>query len=261
MSFRRSLLMSAAAAVMLSGTAFAADLPSRTQAPQSPYLAPAPVFTWAGLYAGVNAGAAFGSGNNGGVTPYGFTSPASGTAYVSSDNSDTRFAGGGQVGYNWQSGAFVYGLEADFDYLGTSNHSAVVPAAYPAFVAITGKNDNFLGTVRGRLGYAADHALFYVTGGLAYGANEGGSLTYYPTSTGLPYTRSGDNSNVGFALGGGVEYALTQNWTARIEYLYVDRGDKNTTYSATTGAPVGSYFVAKTHDQDNILRVGLNYKF
>jgi outer membrane immunogenic protein len=265
MSFHTSLLMSAAAAVMVSGTAFASDLPSRTMAPPSPYLASPPVFTWTGFYVGANAGAALGNDNNGGVTPNGFTTPAPGTGYVLNRNANTQFTGGGQVGYNWQSGAFVFGLEADFDYLGNNSNGGGVPsgATPPYFVALHGGNDDFLGTARGRLGYAVDRALFYVTGGLAYGGNSGnGSATYYPSSGGpYAYTSSGNNSNVGYALGGGVEYAFTQNWSARLEYLYVDLGDRNTTYSAPAGAPVGSSFVATNHDRDNILRVGLNYKF
>jgi len=267
MSFRTSLLMSAAAVVMVSGTAFAADLPSRTMAPTTPYIPPPPppVFTWTGFYVGANAGVAFGNNNNGGVASYGFTAPAPGTAYVSSGNTNTRFTGGGQIGYNWQSGAFVYGLEADFDYLGNNNSGIAVPggATTPYFVAVHGNNDDFLGTVRGRLGYAVDRALFYVTGGLAYGGNSGGgSVTYYPTSGGpYAYTSSGNNSNVGYAVGGGIEYAFTPNWTGRVEYLYVDRGNKNTTYLAPTGAPGGSTFIATNHNQDNLIRVGLNYKF
>ena len=95
-------------------------------------------------------------------------------------------------------------------------------AATPYFVALHGNNDNFLGTVRGRLGYAVGRALFYVTGGLAYGGNTGGgSVTYYPTAGGpFAYTSSGNNSNVGYAVGGGLEYAFTPNWSGRVEYLY-----------------------------------------
>jgi outer membrane immunogenic protein len=266
MSFRTSLLMSTVAVVLASGTAFAADLPSRTSAPAMPYIPPPPVFTWTGFYVGANAGVAFGNGNNGSVTPYGFTSPAPGTGYTSgSSSSNTSFTGGGQVGYNWQSGALVFGLEADFDYLGNNSNSATVPssASTPYFVAVHGNNDNYLGTVRGRLGYAVDRALFYVTGGLAYGGNGGGgSVTYYPSSGGpYAYTSSGNNSNVGYVVGGGLEYAFTPNWTARIEYLFVDRGNKSTTYLAPTGAPSGSYFVTNNRNQDNLVRVGLNYKF
>lgn len=261
MPFRTSLLMSATAAVMISGAAFAADLPSRTNAPAplTPYLAPTPVFTWTGFYVGVNAGAAFGNNDNGGVTPYGLGTP---TAHVSSGSTNTTFTGGGQIGYNWQSGAFVYGLEADFDYLGNNGAGVSSVGATPYFVALNGGNDDFLGTVRGRLGYAVDRALFYVTGGLAYGSGGGGgSVNYYPTSGGpYAYTSSGNNWNVGYALGGGVEYALTQNWSARIEYLYVDRSNK-TTYSAPSGAPLGSYFSATNPEKDNVVRVGLNYKF
>ena len=177
MSVRSSLLLSAAVAVMASGSAFAADLPSRTEAPPVPYIAAPPVFTWTGFYIGVNAGAAFGSNNNSSFAPYGF-SGGPGTAYLSSGNNNTAFTGGGQVGYNWQTGSLVFGLEADFDYLGNNHNSVGVPtgASAPYFVAVNGNNDNFLGTVRGRFGYAVDRALFYVTGGLAYGGGNKAGL-------------------------------------------------------------------------------------
>lgn len=265
MSIRTKLLLSAAAAVMASGSAFAADLPSRTEAPPAPYIAPPPIFTWTGFYIGVNAGASFGSGNNNDFVSHGFSSGAPGTRYVSSGNNDTNFTGGGQVGYNWQAGPLVYGLEADFDYLGSQHGSIGVPsgAHTPYFVAVNGNNNNYLGTVRGRLGYAVDRALFYVTGGLAYGGSAGGgSVTYYPSSGGpYAYTSSGNNSNVGYAVGGGVEYAFTPNWTARVEYLYVNRGNKTLTYAAPVGAPSGTYFVSSRKTADNLLRVGVNYKF
>lgn len=267
MSFRTSLLMSAAAAVLMSGGAFASDLPSR-MAPPAPYIPPPPpppVFTWTGFYIGANAGVAFGNGNNGSVTPYGFTAPAPGTGYVANGNSNSQFTGGGQIGYNWQTGPLVLGLEADFDYLGNNTNSVTVPgsATPPYFVAIHKNNDNFLGTVRGRLGYAIDRALIYATGGLAYGGNGGGgSVTYYPTSGGpYAYSSSGHNSDIGYVVGGGLEYAFTPHWTARAEYLYVDRGNKNVTYLAPTGAPLGSSFVVNNRNRDNIVRVGLNYKF
>jgi outer membrane immunogenic protein len=261
-----NLLMSAAAAVMMSGTAFASDLPSRTMAPPAPgYLAPTPVFTWTGFYVGVNAGAAFGNSNNNSVTPYGFGVGAPGTGYTSGGNNNARFTGGGQIGYNWQIGSFVYGLETDFNYLGHNNNGVSVPASAttPYFVAVNRSESDYFGTVRGRLGYAVDRALFYVTGGLAYGGNgSNGSVTYFPTSGGpYTYTSSGNNSDIGYTFGGGVEYAFTPNWSAKVEYLYVNRGNGNTTYIAPVGAPAGTSFVAKNHNDDNIVRVGLNYKF
>ena len=268
MSVRTSLLLSAAVAAMASSSAFAADLPSRSMAPAAPYIAAPPVFTWTGFYIGVNAGAAFGS-KNGGVGAFGFTAPAPGTGFVGSNSNDTRFTGGGQIGYNWQVGALVYGLEADFNYLGNNgNNNAVVPAGAttPFFVASNrSNNDNFLGTVRGRLGYAVDRALFYVTGGLAYGSgsNNGGSVIYTPTVGGpFAYTsNSSNNSNLGYAVGGGLEYAFTPNWTAKVEYLYINRGNKSVAYLAPVGAPAGTSFVTRGHNTDNLLRVGINYKF
>ena len=137
-----------------------------------------------------------------------------------------------------QTGAFVYGAEADIQYanLGRSHNVAGLEFG-------SRSSDNYFGTVRGRLGYSFDRALVYVTGGLAYG------------DIGSTWNKT---TKAGWTLGGGVEYAFTNNWTAKIEGLYVniDRGSR-AHYDGSTGR---TYTSDKNSDM-GVVRVGLNYKF
>ena len=137
-------------------------------------------------------------------------------------------AGGLQAGYNWQSGTWVYGLEGDIQANAADDTFAPWKFSNPWF-----------GTVRGRLGYAFGNVLFYGTGGLAFGGLRGEAF-------GLSETHSA----IGWTLGLGAEFALTQNWSAKAEYLYVDLSNNNFTL---TGVPNGYQF--------NLVRLGVNYHF
>ncbi|HEX3502336.1 MAG TPA: outer membrane protein [Xanthobacteraceae bacterium] len=209
----------------LTGTAAAADLGRPAPAPY--YKAP-PAFvpySWTGFYVGINGGGAWGSSNwdlNGGRNISG--------GLV-----------GGTVGYNYQFGQAVFGVEGDIDWAdinGTSS-TATCPLGCKT-------SDSWLATVRGRLGYAADRFMPFVTGGLAVGDIRAQSPGFATQS----------NTNAGWTLGGGLEAALTQNWTVKAEYLYVDLGKMNCGLNCGGGL---------TNDNvsfhSNILRAGLNYKF
>jgi len=229
----RKLLLSTAALAVLSAPAFAADLPSRSVQPAAPVVY-APIFTWTGFYVGLNAGAGFNQSNNVTVTgPFGGS-----TTYSTGDNNG--FVGGGQLGYNWQTGAFVFGVEADIQYANLGRDNTFAGIAYGS-----SSNDSYFGTVRGRVGYAFDRALIYVTGGLAYGDIGGGF---------------NNDTNAGWTVGGGLEYAFTNNWTAKIEGLYVniDRGS-----SLVTAAGPGGLYTARADSSSDfgVVRVGVNYKF
>ncbi|OYW31626.1 MAG: porin, partial [Azorhizobium sp. 12-66-6] len=186
---------------LLAGPALAADLSAAPASyPVKAAAAAPPVFSWTGFYIGGNAGYAWGNGKE--------------AANLDGLEPDGWFAGG-QVGYNFQLvNNVLIGLEADFqggDISGGAN-------------GLDSKLDYF-GTVRARLGYAFDRVLPYVTGGLAYGKN-----------TISDYAWSESNTHVGWVAGAGVEYAITNNWTARAEYMYVDLGSK--TYD-TIGSDAG----------------------
>jgi outer membrane immunogenic protein len=242
-SFRAALLGAAAGGLALS--AQAADLPRRAPPPSPP---PLPIFTWTGFYAGLNAGYAFRTDSSG------FTDPTYGT--VAGGKSSGGFAGGGQIGYNYQftpGSGFVLGFETDIQgasfakadaaYLGTTPYYSVRPSL------------DYFGTVRGRLGYAFDRVLVYGTGGFAYG---GGSRTSSAAS--YPYTLPG-NDRTGYAAGGGIEYAFTEKLSAKVEALYIRLG-RGFTGSTYYNASVPAYYGAGKQDSGfALVRAGVNYRF
>jgi len=258
----------AATALTIAGVsaASAADLPSRV-AP-APVFAPVPVFTWTGFYVGVNAGYGWNNGDDATsvFVPAGAVGVGSvpGTITFDDDNGD-GFVGGGQIGYNYQIGSFVVGLEADLQWadLGGSNGTAAFPAQWGLYAfepaGVAGGLDWF-GTVRARVGVAFDRALIYATGGFAYGGSDDDN----------DFFSNNDDVRTGWALGAGVEYAFTNNLTAGIEGLWVNLDeDNNSAFIGSSvpfaGASRQAVEVAGA-DRDNdadffVARAKLNYKF
>ncbi|MCJ2058590.1 porin family protein [Methylobacterium sp. J-048] len=240
----RAVLSGAAIACAAFG-AQAADLPRR--APPPPLPVP-PAFTWTGLYAGLNAGYAFRTGSGG------FTDPTYGA--VTGGNRSGGFAGGGQIGYNYQltpGSGFVLGVEADIQGMSASKANAAYLGATP-YYSVRPSLDYF-GTVRGRLGYAFDRVLIYGTGGFAYG---GGSRASYAAA--YPGTLPGTD-RTGYAAGGGIEYAFTEKLSAKVEalYLHLGRGFTGSTYY---NASVPAYYGAGKQDSGfALVRAGVNYGF
>jgi outer membrane immunogenic protein len=239
--FRKSLFLLSALGAAASASAFAADLPTRKAAP--PMYAPAPVYDWSGFYVGVNAGV--GWANSGNVTVHD-PNPAIGNQSVNI-SSRSGFIGGGGLGYNFQSGEFVYGLEADIQYANIG--SSINWGPYGRLGVSSGGSGEYFGTVRARAGYAIDRTLLFVTGGLAYG--------------GLNSSPFGGNatSNVGYALGGGVEYAFTQHWTAKVEALYINLSNGSDRTIAVTNGGAVYPISASNGNGGGLVRVGVNYKF
>jgi outer membrane immunogenic protein len=202
--FAASLTAMAVAA----GAAVAADLP---RGPAPYYSAPAMsgLYNWSGPYAGLNIGYEWGKVTNTAGEPSGLM-------------------GGGQVGYNWQSGQFVFGAETDIQFSGADDTFAPWKFANPWF-----------GTLRGRVGYAFNNILVYGTLGLAYGELKGTFLALDETRT-----------EVGWAGGVGAEYGFTPNWSAKVEYLYMDLASRS---FSITGTDNGLHA--------NLLRLGINYHF
>ena len=166
-------------------------------------------YSWAGPYLGGNLGYAWGSVANNPTKPSGFV-------------------GGVQAGYNWQNGAWVFGLEGDIQATGAEETFAPWKFSNPWF-----------GTLRGRIGVTFSNVLVYATGGLAYGR---GRLAF----AGLTET----HTDAGWTAGGGIEVGLTPHWSAKVEYLYFDLGNQ-------------SYVLTGTNNglTSNLLRFGVNYRF
>jgi outer membrane immunogenic protein len=219
----RKILLASAALVSFAGAASAADMPARmpTKAPV-PYVA---LYNWTGLYIGANIGYGWGRDTAGGTS-----------------TNLNGVIGGGQIGYNWQMNNLVFGVETDFQGSGQRASASGVIGVTPVTVT---ERIRYFGTVRGRLGYAWDRTLLYVTGGYAY-TNVGGDLTVGAA------TASSNTTKSGYALGAGLEYAFAGPWSAKLEYLYVDSGTTTLTVAGVSG---------DVHVKNHIGRVGINYRF
>ena len=203
----RKTIFAAAAAVLAANAASAADFPrgSYSQRPVA-----SPIYNWSGAYAGLNLGYQWGETTNNPTRPAGI-------------------AGGGQIGYNWQNGAFVFGGETDIQISGADDTFAPWKFANPWF-----------GTLRGRAGYAISNVLFYGTGGLAFGE-----------LTGQTFGLSESHTTAGWTAGVGAEVGFAPHWSAKIEYLYVDLSSSQfvTVTNASNGYRFGTF------------RAGVNYHF
>ena len=178
---------------------------------------------------------------------------------------DVGFIGGGQIGYNWQSGSFVYGIEADISGLAAKFDTDWRPDRGNPSIVSTHSVD-WLATIRGRAGLAVDRTLLYVTAGVAFGGVNnrvhafcnvqagGGQCNPADTETVL----SNDETRVGWVAGGGIEHALTYNWTVRGEVLYVDLGQSDKINTVSGG---GDQYSGRFSNELVIARVGFNYKW
>jgi outer membrane immunogenic protein len=235
--------------LVAAGGALAADLPM-APAPQAPAMyvpVVAPVYNWGGIYVGINGGWGWGSAKWSGG------SAASGISGTANDNGGVV---GGTLGANWQAGGLVLGVEGDWDYSGinTGTTSAICSA-----IGQCQTGNNWLATLRGRIGYAADRVLFYGTGGGAF-ANVQTTLNGTQTT----------HTQGGWTAGLGVEWAFADNWTAKVEYLFVDLGSASASgfcsnaacVAAAGGAPATGLPVSiNANLTENLVRVGVNYKF
>jgi outer membrane immunogenic protein len=256
---KRMLIGIAAVTSLLATSAFAADLPVRTYTKAPVYVEP--VYNWTGFYVGGNLGYSWGRSNDTST----LTNAAGTVLLTTADKSDLNgIVGGGQIGYNWQMQSWVWGLEADIqgtDEKGTraftfSPTPGITTNLAPTIIipfALNQKIDWF-GTVRARAGIlVTPKVLLYATGGLAYGQVNSNETVAGP----LPAAFSSSTTNVGWTVGAGIEGAIGGNWTAKLEYLYVDLGTVSGSFTLPS-TNVSSY---SSHITDNVLRVGINYRF
>ncbi len=263
----KKFLLATAAFGMLALPAMAADLAPTYKAPAP---APAAFWSWTGLYIGANVGWAGSSGdsvtNTGTDTSIGGLGTALALGFIpaSVGTNHSGFIGGGQVGYNWQTANWVWGIEADFDGLANSSSTTAFSHTGGVFVPFTTTFTNgldSLGTVRGRVGFLSSPALlWYATGGLAYGETKVGSSLVGPTfapPANVAFTSTG--MSTGWTLGAGIEWRFAPAWSVKAEYLYVDLGSRTETIGYAYGAN-NSTLTSSVKERDNIARVGLNYK-
>jgi outer membrane immunogenic protein len=188
------------------------------------------------------------------------------------------FIGGVQAGYNWQSSNWVYGIEADIQWLShdgdfnSSNRITLINTQTVVSNALVTRSLDYLGTARGRIGMLWTPSLLgYATGGLAYGEtklNVAINQTLVLNSLDGPWAVAGafSNTRFGWTAGAGIEWLFAPNWTAKIEYLYYDLGSENYSVGALISRDGGAAFTtnnifASTDYDGHIVRAGINYKF
>ena len=255
------------ATLLFAGPALAADLP--VKAPTMPL---APVLGWTGFYIGGNVGYGWGDqGVNFSGDPHIGPLIANGIVASSLASRPSDPIGGVQAGYNWQTGPVVFGFETDIDASSiakSESFTSLGTTTRPDWLTSADQELNFLGTVRGRLGYTITPSLLaYGTGGFAYGgANVDTTVTsstHGATTTTCPNFCGGRGLSptlTGWAAGGGLEYMVTPNWSLKAEYLYFDLGTLAQTYGDNAGRPLGVVGTS-TEFKGSIARIGANYKF
>jgi outer membrane immunogenic protein len=228
-SFKLAL---AIAATALSGVAAqAADMPRAHPVPY--YKASEAPFSWTGFYTGINGGYGWGRSS--------WSDPTLGAASGSFNTSGALL--GGQLGYNWQIGSVVLGVETDADWTNIKGSTAALGGVCGADGAgLCQTKQDWFGTTRGRIGYAFGRFLPYVTGGAAYGDIKA-----------LESTGNATQTKLGWTAGAGLEYSLNRNWSAKVEYLHLDLGTASL-FSAASAASTLS--VPVTND---LVRAGINY--
>lgn len=282
---KRIVIGMAAAMSLFATGALAADLAAKPYV-KAPVMVD-PVWSWTGFYVGVNGGYSWGRSRS--DASYFNTAtgapiaPPAGSLTSASFDMNGGIAGG-QAGYNWQNNNWVYGLEGDLQWSGEKGStsfvcagSAVFPVAGPCLPGLTflpaGAGTNtvltidqklqWFGTVRGRVGIlATPKVLFYGTGGLAFGEiKTTGTMTgFTPAGVAIGSIGSTSTTRAGWTAGVGVEGKITRNWSAKLEYLYMDLGRFSSgpftlAPASTVGVNVSSHFT------DHILRAGINYQF
>lgn len=228
------------------GPAVAADLPARM-----PYKAPvyAIPFSWTGLYIGGHLGGGFATSD---WIDTGFPG---GTAGLDDGNpKPSGFVGGGQIGYNYQFDRLVLGVEADGDWASLKDTAG---GCFQDPTQSCTTKAHWFATLTGRLGFTWDRALFYAKGGAAWGHFKYDN----PTPVGFLSTDySASETRSGWTVGGGIEYAFADHWSARLEYDYLDFGTSTPTFVGNNPADT-FIFTENLTNRVHMVTVGVNYLF
>jgi outer membrane immunogenic protein len=259
MRMRKLLAGSVAAVVFYGSLALIAGTASKAAGPT--------IFDWTGFYIGGHAGYVW----NDPTARFAANFPQSdlptlpfGTAFHPRGDGPL---GGFQAGFNFQTGSVVFGLEADWSWIDAKGSTFLVgsdPALGnpPGYTYSTAEKLNSLATLRARFGFTpSDRLLIFVTGGLAYGEVLDSSSLNIAAGGGIFYTGSHSSWRTGWTVGGGGEYALSDNWLVKLEYLYYDLGSQ-TVIGPRSPAIAFPYATQTTFNTiGHIIRIGMNYKF
>jgi outer membrane immunogenic protein len=247
------LAVTAAAAMVLPLAAQAADLPVKAPIYKAP--PPVAVFSWTGCYIGGHGGWSFGHKQ--------WSDPAVGGFVFAEHDVDGGMAGG-QIGCDYQTGSFVFGIEGSASWADITGDS--LDALSPGGNTLRDHSKiDFIGTIAGRLGWAWDRTLLYVKGGGAV-VNDSFRATCdqaVGACAGLPigttFASSQDNTRWGWLVGAGIEYAFTNNWSAKVEYNYMDFGRDSVTFAGPIFA--GPAFPFDIDQHVHVVKGAINYRF
>lgn len=242
--------------------ASAADLAYKARAP-----AVDPGYNWSGFYVGVNGAYAWNDTRDVAVsgTPLITVSQPGNVPFAVGGLRPEGYIVGGQAGWNYQSGAGLVGIEADFDFADINNSRNVdLPAIGPAVRTSASEKIDFLGTLRGRLGgIVSQRLLLFLTGGLAYAnVKDTANINEFFNApvVGRQFIANASDIRFGWTLGAGAEWAFARNWSVKGEYLYYDLGSRTITGVRTN--PAGPDFATYNFStRGSIAKAGLNYKF
>jgi outer membrane immunogenic protein len=278
----KKLFLAVATTALISTLASAADLPARTYT-KAPVV-PVEIFNWTGFYIGANGGGIWGHNDvssnffDGAAVPAAQSlAPLAGTGGM---NGSSAF-GGIQLGYNWQTATqWVWGVEADIQgmSLNANRTSAVFAVGANSAQDFDQIHRDWFATFRGRVGYTANHALFYVTGGLAAAETRFSRTQTWSFADGCsvdPRNGFGDchvgsatKTAIGGTVGAGIEYAFAGNWSVKLEYLHIWLQDGNSFLTQNSGAGfAGPPVLVQRFNQSmndsnlDLFRVGINYRF
>ena len=247
----RKLLHTTAALSALLATSIAANA-ADVRARPAPYAPPPPVyapppFSWSGFYVGGNIGGAWANRD--------VLDPFLGVNF-NNGNSNGVFIGGGQLGYNWQVGYAVLGIEADFDGAANNNNTGTVFIPRVGNIQVT-SNNRWITTLAARFGVTNGPWLFYGKAGGGWVGNEDFTITNL--TTGASITGS-NNSNSGWLVGVGIEWAFLPNWSAKVEYNFLGLDDRRFIAPAGFLSLSGDPFIERNRDIQ-MVKVGINYRF
>ncbi|QWG20627.1 outer membrane beta-barrel protein [Bradyrhizobium sediminis] len=248
---KKFALAAAAIFALFTGAASAADMAVKAR----PVVAPAPVFSWTGFYIGVHGGGAwFDKAWAAPLTPLNIAGGCPGCPISVGGHTGSSWLAGAQAGFNYQTGMWVLGVEVDGSWtdLRGSNANALAPA-----LLRNNSETRAFATAAGRVGIAANRALFYVKGGGAWADD-----TFFVSSAAAPNVplQLSDSTRWGWMVGVGVEYAFTNNWSVKAEYNHLDFGTHTETLQPQPNCACAAfqYDVRQTVD---LVKVGLNYRF
>jgi outer membrane immunogenic protein len=244
----------ALALATLSLPAAAADLGARPIG-KAPVVAPVALYNWSGFYIGGHIGGVWGDKDWTDVTLV----PLGGPAIPDGGHEVSGFLAGGQIGFNWQAGAWVFGLEGQVSWTNADGSHPCL-AVLGVFLETCTTELSWLGSAAGRVGYAFNNVLVYAKGGFAF-ANE----EYFQNCLVLCAVvgnidgATGDDTRTGWMVGAGLEYGFTPNWSFKVEYNYMDFG--NETYNLINPATGLVFSIYDIDQQLHVVKAGVNYRF